>query len=205
MKSDSQIPNIMSFQRPNMVAGPSSASYSEFLKDIYSSLRSLAAGLNLINQRLDNLEHQFKSFDTRLANQDQLAQNLSNRLDTLIQRTENQQIRQTTTGLSLLTELDTLGSRQVEPSTGLAELGLRSDKFLSSTGLFSKLSFQIPEIQEIPEIIASESSLTYDKKQGPELNEPSTTTIGITTTNSGINSEPADTKPQLGTNFLILD
>lgn len=195
----------MSFQRPNMVAGPSSSSYSEFLKDIYSSLRSLTAGLNLINQRLDNIQQQFQSFDTRLANQDQLVQNLGIRLDTLIQRTENQQIRQTTTGLSLLTELDTLGSRQVEPSTELAELGLRSDKFLSSTGLLSKLSFQLPRIPELYEIPTSEQLPTNDILTDQECDKPSTTTTGITTTNSGINSEPVDTKPQLGTNFLILD
>ena len=214
----------MSFQRPtNIVAGPSSASYSEFLKDIYSSLRNLTAGLNLINQRLDNLQQQLQSFDTRLVNQDQMAQNLATRLDTLIQRTENQQIRQTTTGLNLLSELDNLGSREVEPSTGLAELGLWTEKRLAPVSLLSKLSFQLPGILEelpelpgilgMPDIIVHEPSPTNDNHQGQQFNGPSTTTTPATITtattninsNPGPNSEPAETKPQLGTNFLILD
>lgn len=196
----------MSFQRPNVVAGPSSASYSEFLKDIYSSLRNLTSGLNLINQRLDNIQLQFQSFDARLEQQDQMVQSISNKLDTLIHQNENTQIRQTTTGMSLLSELDNLGARQVEPSTGLAELGLRTDKFMSSANLMSKHSFQLSGIPELPDIIIHEPAPSNGTSTGQRLDEPSTTTdSGITTTDSGINSEPADTKPQLGTNFLILD
>jgi hypothetical protein len=194
----------MSFQRPNIVAGPSSASYSEFLKDIYSSLRNLTVGLNLINQRLDNLQQQFQSFDARLENQDKMAQNLANRIDTLIQQTESQQIRQTTNGMSLLSELDNLGARQVEPSTGLAELGLRTDKFMSSASWSSKLSFQLSGLPETPDIIILEPAPTKDTSTEQQLDEPSTTTTEIKT-NSGIHLEPVDTKPQLGTNFLILD
>jgi len=134
----------MSFQRPMNTTGPSSASYSEFLKDIYSSLRVLTTGLSGINQRLDILTQQLQSFDARLNNQDQMAQNLADRIDRLIQQTETKEIRQTTTGLSLLSELDTLGARQVEPSTGLADLGARNLKSLSQTSLLSKVSFQLP-------------------------------------------------------------
>jgi hypothetical protein len=195
----------MSFQKPNMSTGPSSASYSEFLKDIYSSLRNLTAGLNLINQRLDKLTEQLQSFDSRLANQDQLAQNLTSRLDTLIQQTETQQIRQTTNGLSLLTELDNLGYQQVRPNAGLTELGTRTDKLLASTNVLSKLSFQLPEIPDLSDIITLKQSLTNIISTDQECNKPSTTTTGITTTNTEINLETQHLNQQLGTNFLILD
>jgi len=194
----------MSFQRPNMVAGPSSASYSEFLKDIYSSLRNLTSGINLISQRLDNLQKQLQSFDAMLEQQNQMSLNLATRLDTLIQQTKTKEIRQTTTGLSLLSELDTLGSRQVEPSTGLAELGLRTDKLLSTT-LLSKLSFQFPEILELPETTTLEQSPPKGILTEQECGEPSTTNTRITTTNSELNTDLAIDKLHLGTNFLILD
>jgi hypothetical protein len=196
----------MSFQRPISTHGPSTASYSEFLKDIYSSLRSLSTGLATINTRLDTLTQHLQSVDARLAQQDFHTQNLSERIDTLIQRTENTQIRQTTASTSLLSELDALGARQVEPSTGLAELGARTDKSISSTGLFSKLSFQLPPISELSEITTLERSPTNTISTDQQFDEPSTTTTGITTTNSEINTESMDSnQQQLGTNFLILD
>jgi len=212
----------MSFQRPIInTSGPSTASYSEFLKDIYSSLRALTTGLNGINQQLDTLTQQLKSFDARLANQDQMTLDLSARIDTLIQRTETQQIRQTTNGLSLLSELDNLGSREVEPSTGLVELGQRTAGRLPPVGLSSKFSFQLTETPDkpdntfglpgIPDIIIHEASPTNGNSYGHEFDEPSRTATADTTTtanintNPVINSEPVDTKPQLGLNFLILD
>ena len=197
----------MSFQRhtnsTTTNGGPSSASYSEFLKDIYSSLRTLTTGLNSIHQRLDTFTKQFQSLDARLDKQEQLSQTLANRIDTLIQQRDNSQIRQTTTGLSLLSELDTLGSRQIEPSTGLAELGQRTDKLISSSSLLSKLSFQLPEIHEFPE---SGIMATTTPQQFPDIiiHEPST---GLP--NNGPSTEVSNSgKPvtaQLGTNFLILD
>lgn len=201
----------MSYQRPissTSTSGPSSASYSEFLKDIYSGLRALSTGVAAINTRLDTLTQQLQSFDTRLERQDQMSQTLADRIETLIQQRENSQIRQTTNGLSLLSELDTLGSRQVEPSTGLAKLGLRTDKLISSSSLLSKLSFQLPGIpelsglNELPESGATALSLQQipdiiiqKPSTGLPNNEPSTGVLN--------SAEPMTT--QIGTNFLILD
>lgn len=193
----------MSFQRP--ISAPSSASYSEFLKDIYSSLRSLSTGLVTINTRLDTFAQQLESFNARLAKQDLHTQNMSNRIDTLIQRTENTQIRQTTTSVSLLSELDNLGSRQVEPSIGLVELGARTDKLISSTGLLSKLSFQLQPISELSEITTHEQSPTITISTDQQFDEPSATITEITAANSEIKTQSMDSNQQLGNNFLILD
>lgn len=202
----------MSFQRPGLVnsgTGPSSATYSEFLKDIYSSLRTLTIGLNNINQRLDTFTQQFQSLDARLEKHDQLAHIISDKLDMLVQQRENQQIRQTTNGLSLLSELDTLGSRQVEPSTGLAQLGMRTDKLISSSCLLSKLSFQLPGIPELSGIHESPESgiiVPQTLHQIPDIIIHETST-GLP--NNGPSTEvsnPAEpASKQLGTNFLILD
>ena len=145
----------MSFQRPglaNGIAGPSSSAYSEFLKDIYSSLRSLTLGLATITSRLDTISSHLLTFDARLDYQDQMTQSLATRLNLLVQQTENTQIRQTTNGLSILSELDTMGSRQVEPSTGLAELGSLNSKSKTTSSPLSKLSVQLSRIPEFPEL-----------------------------------------------------
>lgn len=174
----------MSFQRPSFGttgASPSSASYSEFLKDIYSSLRTLSTGLATINTRLDNMTSQLQSFESRLASQDQQSQILANKLDTLIQQRENSQIRQTTSGLSLLSELDTLGTRQVEPSTAVIDIATR----LQTTSRISanRMLFDIPEIN-ITEDELSASTATETNNLSSELIEqdnsirsPSTTAM----------------------------
>ena len=207
----------MSYQRPTSstsTSGPSSASYSEFLKDIYSGLRALSTGVAAINTRLDTLTQQLQSFDARLDQQNQMSQTLADRIETLIQQRENSQIRQTTNGLSLLSELDTLGSRQVEPSTGLAELGLRTDKLISSSSLLSKLSFQLPGIPELSGLnefpglneLSESDTTSFSLQQIPDIiiQEPSTGLPNNEPSTGVMNSaEPVTT--QLGTNFLILD
>ena len=191
----------MSFQRPSFTttgtASPSSASYSEFLKDIYSSLRNLSAGLAQINTRLDTLTAQVQSFDTRFQKQDNMSQNLADRVDALFQQTQTTQIRQSTSGLSLLSELDNLGTSQIQPSAGLAELGPRIKSSLSATNSSAnRLSFQIPEIPEIQEI---SKIIIHDVSETNQIeshsHQPSYT---HETTDS-------TTVQQQGNNFLILD
>ena len=201
----------MSFQRPSSVngsAGPSSVSYSEFLKDIYSGLRALSTGVATINTRLDTLTQQLQSFDARLERQDQISQTLADRMETIIQQRENSQIRQATNGLSLLSELDTLGSRQVEPSTGLAELGLRTDKLISSTSLLSKLSFQLPGIPELSGLneLPESGTTAFSLQQIPNIiiQEPSTG-LPNNEPSTGVMNSAEPVSAQLGTNFLILD
>jgi hypothetical protein len=212
----------MSFQRPGLVngsAGPSSASYSEFLKDIYSGLRALSTGVATINTRLDTLTQQLQSFDARLERQDQISQTLADRMETIIQQHENSQIRQTTSGLSLLSELDTLGSRQVEPSIGLSKLGLRTDKLMSSNCVVSKLSFQLPGIpelsglNELPEsgtvstgLLAQSDATAFSLQQIPDviIHEQSTGLLN-NEPSAGVLNSPEPVSTQLGTNFLILD
>jgi hypothetical protein len=203
----------MSFQRPinstTTNGGPSSASYSEFLKDIYSSLRTLTTGLNGIHQRLDTLTQQFQSLDARLDKQEQMSQTLVDRLDTLIQQRENSQIRQTTTGLSLLSELDNLGSRQVEPSTGLAELGSLNSKSMTTISQVSKLSFQLSKFPELPELSEiHQQDLDLDL-YNVEATQPNVVISGQQFQQPSTALEPShgSTQPsaQLGTNFLILD
>lgn len=155
----------MSYQRPSFGttgATPSSASYSEFLKDIYSSLRTLSTGLVTINTRLATMAAQLQAFDTRLASQDQQSQILANKLDTLIQQRENFQIRQTTSGLSLLSELDTLGTKQVEPSTAVIDIAT----LLQTTSRISdnRMLFDIPEIN----ITEDELSASVDSESKRE-------------------------------------
>ena len=212
----------MSFQRPGLVngsAGPSSASYSEFLKDIYSGLSALSTGVATINTRLDTLTQQLQSFDARLERQDQISQTLADRMETIIEQRENSQIRQTTSGLSLLSELDTLGSRQVEPSIGLAKLGLRTDKLISSNSLLSKLSFQLsgipelPGLNEFPEsgtvstgLLAQSGTTAFSLQQIPDIiiQEPSTG-LPNNEPSTGVLYSAEPVSAQLGTNFLILD
>ena len=203
----------MSYQRPinstTTNAGPSSASYSEFLKDIYSSLRTLTTGLNGINQRLDTFTQQFQSIEARLEKQDQNTQTLADRIDTLIQQRENSQIRQTTTGLSLLSELDTLGTRQVEPSIGLAELGSLNNKSTTNISQVSRLSFQLSRISELPELPEM-----HHRDLDIDIHNIETTQTNVVVKDDqrhqpsiAIESSHGPTQPsaQLGTNFLILD
>ena len=201
----------MSFQRPGLVngsAGPSSASYSEFLKDIYSGLRALSTGVATINTRLDTLTQQLQSFDARLERQDQISQTLADRMETIIEQRENSQIRQITSGLSLLSELDTLGSRQVEPSIGLAKLGLRTDKLMSSSSLLSKLSFQLSGIPELPGLneLPESGTTAFSLQQIPDIiiQEPSTG-LPNNEPSTGVLYSAEPVSAQLGTNFLILD
>jgi hypothetical protein len=207
----------MSFQRPinstTTNGGPSSASYSEFLKDIYSSLRTLTTGLNGIHQRLDTLTQQFQSLDARLDKQEQMSQTLVDRLDTLIQQRENSQIRQTTTGLSLLSELDNLGTRQVEPSTGLAELGSLNSKSITNISQVSKLSFQLSRIPELPELYR-EQTTNIDIEQDLDIHNVEATQTNVIVRgqqfqqpSTALEPSHGSTQPsaQLGTNFLILE
>jgi hypothetical protein len=201
----------MSFQRPinstTPNGGPSSASYSEFLKDIYSSLRTLTIGMNNITQRLDTFTQQFQSLDARLDKQDQMSQTLADRIDTLIQQRDNSQIRQTTNGLSLLSELDTLGSRQVEPSTGLAELGSLNNKSMTNISQVSRLSFQLARIPELPE-----SSEIHNQDLDLDIHNVEATQINVMINDgqrhqhsTALGPAPIQPSAQLGTNFLILD
>ena len=115
----------MSYQRTPTSGLAGSASYSEFLKDIYSNLRTLTTGLAMINTRLDTISQQLQNFEGRLTNQDHRAEYIASRIDTLIQQSQTTQIRQSTNNLSILSELDTLGTRQVEPSNIINDVTAR--------------------------------------------------------------------------------
>jgi len=200
----------MSYQRPTTTTGMTtgSASYSEFLKDIYSSLRTLSTGLALINTRLDTVSQQLQKFETQLTNQDQRAEFLSARIDTLIQQTQNTQIRQSTNSISLLNELDTLGTRQVEPSTIINEVATRQQSNLRVPA--NRILFDIPEINitedEINGCGTLNNLLGIDNKQ--ENIQPSTTIEAghLNSQNMEQQLNPKNQSEQtIINNFLILD
>lgn len=153
----------MSFQRPTTASpGPSSASYSEFLKDIYFSMRTLTTGLGNVNQRLDGLATQLASFDTQLTNQGQILRELTDKVDILNKCHENTMNLNTSTGANILSELDTLGLRQIEPSNELLELGTLNSQ---------TMKIKQPKILWPPNFTPSDTKSIHSLNLPNELND----------------------------------
>jgi hypothetical protein len=199
----------MSYQRTTTAGMAGSASYSEFLKDIYSSLRTLTTGLAMVNTRLDTISQQLQSFDGRLTSQDQRAEFLAARIDTLIQQSETVQTRQSTNRLSILNELDTLGTQQIEPSTIINDIAARVQT--NPRVPASRILFDIPEIS-ITEDEQDTQQNQQDSLMGIYKNKTNQPTTAPSTASSTfqldqiLNQESEQQQGQiLTTNFLILD
>lgn len=191
--------------RPTTSGMSGSASYSEFLKDIYTSLRTLTTGLAAINIRLDNISTQLQNFETRLTSQDQRAEFLATRIDTLIQQSQTTQIRQTTSGLSILNELDTLGLQQVEPNTTINDTAARLQTRPQIAA--NRLLFTIPEInitEDVQDTLDQQNSLMglYNKNK---TNQSSVSCNAVSHDLEQHQESEQNQEQYQSTNFLILD
>lgn len=179
-----------------------SAAYGDFIKEIYTSIKNLAAMTNQITARLDSLTERINNLDAHLGNQDLGIQNIMTQIAELA-------TQKTIANTQILSELDTLHSLDLLSGAGS---GAGSDKpnsnKLQSSTLKSpathKSSITFDSLDSSQNILTTLSSLEeqaeFEMLSDNHIGEDITTQFMIqpNTTNGN------ETDTTIG-NFLILE